>query len=221
MELVGFIVVAALGYIIFLGVKFSNFKSKLMNEFGRQGVPFEIADDIFFRERNEINNLHHSGMPMDQIVDRYLAREGAREASPRSVGTNLASGDEVQRNTMPNEKSSAIIEFVAQILGVQQMLFMNEEGTLPVNAYDNWSIGYVAGTADAVLQKNGFETDVKGMALMTLIFVEVFGERGGPEFFGKFLRLQEQKDQDVQDGMATGGTDVWRWMSDNNKVPMG
>ncbi|MEP5803960.1 MAG: hypothetical protein ABJ310_00595 [Roseobacter sp.] len=34
-------------------------------------------------------------------------------------------------------------------------------------------LAYVAGTANAVLQANGYEPDVEEMALMTLIFMEV------------------------------------------------
>jgi len=48
MELLGIAAVAVLAYIIFIGVKFTTFKSKLMNEFGRRGVSFRNADDLFF-----------------------------------------------------------------------------------------------------------------------------------------------------------------------------
>jgi len=72
-----------------------------------------------------------------------------------------------------------------------------------------------------VLQKNGFEPDLEGMAVMTLVFMEVFGDRAGPSLFGDFMRLQEQGNQIVQDGMMTGGRDIYGWMADNNKVPTG
>ncbi len=221
MELLGFAAIAILAYIIFLGAKFTNFKSKLMNEFGRRGVPFAIADNIFFRERSEINDLFHSGMPIDQIVDRYIAREHSNEAPVTVVSANLTSKDEKPGKPSRQDKSKAIVKFVSNALGVQQALFLNEDGTLPPKAVDEWSIGYVAGTADAVLQKNGFEPDVEGMAVMTLIFMEVFGDRSGPELFGDFMRLQDQGNQIVEEGMMTGGRDVYAWMADTNRVPTG
>lgn len=221
MEIVAIIIVAVLAYVVFLGVKFTNFKSKLMNEFGRRGVPFEIADSIFFQHRDDINNLHHSGMPIDQIVDRYAISEPptAELAAGASKITSLP--EPWIEDAAPKEKSSAIVEFVAGTLGIQQALFLNEDGTLPSKAVNNWSIGYVAGTTDAVLQKNGLEPDVEGMAIMALIFMEVFGDRNGPELFADFMRKQGQGNPDVQEGMMTGGRDMFTWMSDNDKVPTG
>tara|TARA_R110002096_G_scaffold107826_5_gene236088 strand:+ start:266 stop:700 length:435 start_codon:yes stop_codon:yes gene_type:complete len=124
-------------------------------------------------------------------------------------------------NSSRNEKSQAIVEFVVNTLGVQQELFLNEDETLPTKAFDEWSIGYVAGATDAVFQKSGFEPNLQGMSTMTVVFIKVFGGGRGPELFGEFMRLQEQGNQAVQDGMITGGRDIAGWMADNNKVPTG
>ncbi|SPH18124.1 hypothetical protein DEA8626_01656 [Defluviimonas aquaemixtae] len=56
---------------------------------------------------------------------------------------------------------------------------------------------------------------------MTVFFMEVFGDRSGPELFGDYMRLQDQGNEIVQEGMMTGGRDVFAWMADSNKVPTG
>jgi len=194
MDLFGIAIIAAVAYIIYLGINFTNFKSKLMNEFGRRGIPFEIADNLFTRERDGINSLHRSGMPVDQIVDRYLKQAKSMEVSVPIADTDFDTQINSRRDYKRENKSNNIVEFVVKTLGVQQALFLNEDGTLPSRALDEWSIGYVAGAADAVLEKNDFDVDIEGMAIMACIFSEVFGKEIGPELFKDFYAVSERRE---------------------------
>lgn len=225
MILVGLVVFAVLGYIMFTGIQFTIFKSKLMNEFGKRGVSFEKADDFFTENSKGINDLHHSGMPVDQIVARCLDDVNEIQAvsgtKSSGIGKNAGSKGGLKQVQKVTPSNHALVEFIAGMLGLQAMLFANEDGTYPEGALDDWSIGYVAGASDAVLQKNGIGQDVNGFAVMTLIFVEVFGLERGPDFFGKFMRLQQQRNQAVHDGMETGGRDVFGWMDNSIQVPTG
>ena len=38
---------AVVVYLAYVYIKFSAFKSKLMNEFGGRGIPYEVADHVY------------------------------------------------------------------------------------------------------------------------------------------------------------------------------
>lgn len=65
--------VFTVGYLLFRGLQFANFKSKLMNEFGVNGIEFSTADEIYSQKKEQIHELHHNGVPVAQIVSRILA----------------------------------------------------------------------------------------------------------------------------------------------------
>lgn len=123
--------------------------------------------------------------------------------------------------TSRDDKAKAIAEFVSTAVGIQQVMIADEGGELPAKAVDEWSIGYVAGASDAVLQRNGFEPDADGMVVMTLVFIQVFGAARGVEFFARFMRLQQGGNAAVQLGMTTGGKEMFAWMADSSKPPFG
>lgn len=222
--------IAVFAYVIFLGFKFSNFRSKLMNEFGRRGVDYHVADKIYFLMRDDINRWHNDGVPDPQIVERCLQIiDPQKEANSAVLGAQLSSYDDGYRPNLdakleaPSkvDNTDALVEFVSGVLSIQQFMIRGGDDMLPEKAFDDWSLGYVAGAADAVLQKNGYEPDAKGMALMTSIFVEVFGKEAGPSLFGKFMELQEQGEPEVEKGMLLGGREIFKWMADSSKTPKG
>ena len=61
-------------YLAFTFVKFSSFKSKLMNEFGRRGIPFEVADIAYAKTGDFINTMHANGESVEVIVDEVIRR---------------------------------------------------------------------------------------------------------------------------------------------------
>lgn len=65
-----FLIIILLVFVI-VGImffKFSMFKSKLMNAFGRLGVPYHLADDIYAQRSKYINTLHAKGFTPEQIA---------------------------------------------------------------------------------------------------------------------------------------------------------
>ncbi len=66
----GFVV----AYTIWMFLKFSNFKSRLMNEFGRQDVPYKVADHVYFRAGDFINSMHANGAQVEEIVVETIRR---------------------------------------------------------------------------------------------------------------------------------------------------
>lgn len=123
--------------------------------------------------------------------------------------------------TSNDDKKRVIAEFVSGLLGIQRAMIADESGDLSGKATDDWSIGYVAGAADAVLQKNDIGPDAEGMVIMTLIYMQVFGTLQGAGFFARFMRLQEEGSSAVQQGMALGGKEMFALMADNTKAPFG
>lgn len=233
MEVLALSLLAVVIYFLFLGVKFTSFKSKLMNEFGRRGVRFDEADTIFAEASEDISKLHHAGMPIEQIVDRYMPNETHKgETQHEQSGLTLTNDDhELSRVRGRKEnsedigheddKSSTIIKIVSRLLHAQQSLFLSASGEFPNEALDAWSLGYVAGVTDAVLQENGYEADAKGFAVMTMVFMEVFGDDHGPSLFGDFIRLQDEGNRDVEEGMQAGGSEMCEWMSNSISAPRG
>lgn len=221
MDLLGLVIIAVLAYIAFTGLQFVNFKSKLMNEFGRRGVPFAIADGIFTRSRDQINSLHHSGMPINQIVDRHLPQNSRNQGLSEASASTSNFYDFPDADDQKNEKVHDIVKFVSTVLRMQVAFILNDRASLPLKSSDDWSIGYVAGAADAALYKNGFGPNAEGIAIMMLIFTETFGEERGAELCSKFMHLQSEGNKDVQDGMLVGGQDMLDWLSNHSKITTG
>lgn len=130
-----------------------------------------------------------------------------------------------QKNkTVANGDSKEVSELANLLVGILsiQITMMSDSGSLPSKAKDNWSIGYIAGVADAFLQiKNISNHSKSGHKLMTMIFIEIFGDSDGPDFFQKFMKLQTEGDSDIFDGMMIGGKEIFEWSKDKEKVPLG
>ena len=66
------IVVIIIGGLFYLGGKFANFKSQLMNELGQRGMDFQSADNLYTVMADEINQLHQDGVSVSVIVDKII-----------------------------------------------------------------------------------------------------------------------------------------------------
>ena len=74
------IVVIIIGGLFYLGGKFANFKSQLMNELGQRGMDFQSADNLYTVMADEINQLHQDGVSVSVIVDKIM-QAGSDESS--------------------------------------------------------------------------------------------------------------------------------------------
>ena len=72
MEAFLLILLVVFAVIAFMFVRFSMFKSKLMNAFGRLGVPFQMADTIYTQHSKYINDLHHQGHSAEMIAQHIV-----------------------------------------------------------------------------------------------------------------------------------------------------
>lgn len=91
MEVFLILIIAIILFIAFIFVKFSNFKSKLMNEFGKRGMTYSSADTLYALFSSQIHNMHQAGYPISDIVDFVLANIDVRDTP--SGAENILSGD--------------------------------------------------------------------------------------------------------------------------------
>lgn len=68
MEIFLIIVLLVFAIVGFIFVKFSMFKSRLMNAFGRLDVPYHLADNIYTQYSKHIHKLHADGFTPEQIA---------------------------------------------------------------------------------------------------------------------------------------------------------
>ena len=80
MEYIVVIIVIIIGGLFYLGGKFANFKSQLMNELGQRGMDFQSADNLYTVMADEINQLHQDGVSVSVIVDKII-QTGSDESS--------------------------------------------------------------------------------------------------------------------------------------------
>ncbi|MDG2467300.1 MAG: hypothetical protein P8N97_08775 [Alphaproteobacteria bacterium] len=72
MEIFLIIVLIVIAIVGFMFIKFSMFKSRLMNAFGRHGLPYTLADDIYTQYSKRIHKLHAEGFTPEQIATHII-----------------------------------------------------------------------------------------------------------------------------------------------------
>jgi hypothetical protein len=45
-----------------------------MNEFGRRGIPFSVADEAYCQAGDFINSMHGNAVPVEKIVNEVMLR---------------------------------------------------------------------------------------------------------------------------------------------------
>lgn len=91
MEVMFFLVIVVISIVAFMFVKFSNFKSKIMNEFGKRGVAYSSADVLYTIFASQISDMHHAGCSIPDIVDFVMANIDIQDT--RKIDKNIGSGD--------------------------------------------------------------------------------------------------------------------------------
>jgi hypothetical protein len=84
---------------------------------------------------------------------------------------------------------------------------------------DLWTLGYCFGVFDAIGQRGKLSQE----DTFSVITVGFFNLLRGPEQGGEKLRiaLDNQTNTLFQRGVLIGGSDIFAWLSDRNKTPMG
>src|SRR5450759_908559 len=122
---------------------------------------------------------------------------------------------------MPEKSAvgSQTIEIAESLLSAQLGFMTDEFGKLPACVTDDFSLGYVAGFLDALMQHAGIEDQVETFALVSVLTIKLFGERAGPGLSGRFLNSQHLPE--TQRGLRAGGNDALAWLGNPDKPPFG
>lgn len=78
---VAFIIIIGI-YLAYLWIRFSSFKSEVMNELGQRGISYTAADALYTLWSNEIHRMHHDNMPAAQIADIITDNVDMSEPTP-------------------------------------------------------------------------------------------------------------------------------------------
>jgi hypothetical protein len=122
------------------------------------------------------------------------------------------------KNRLLSDSNIRAINFASNLLKGQSLLFQNGDGSIPLKAKDNWSIGYVAGFSDATLQLSGINNDARGVVIMLFIFIEIYKEEGSV-LFEKFSDLQKKSNWEINAGMLRGGNEFKDFIRNNDTIP--
>lgn len=127
--------------------------------------------------------------------------------------------------TDPSNQAISTIDFLTSTLSMQTMLMGTGGTTLPDRSKDEWSIGYVGGYVDAMLQRQGKSLSSDAhycMLVMSCVFARLFGEIEGEALFKKFISLQTERHEKNLAGQLAGGNDLEDFCaSDGKSNPIG
>ncbi len=100
---------------------------------------------------------------------------------------------------------------IAQGLLSVQLGFMTDEfNKLPSATTDDFSLGYVAGFLDAMMQGTGIDDESTSFALITILMMTLFGEADGASCAGRFLSGQHLSE--TRRGLLAGGEEALAWL---------
>ena len=71
---------------------------------------------------------------------------------------------------------------------------------------DLYSRGYIFGICDSLLQSTGMNDDAKGMSLLTIIYIKLFGKENGTSIFRQ--SLDDQEEPRFAKGLMLGGQEA-------------
>lgn len=112
-------------------------------------------------------------------------------------------------DTSNDDKERTIIDGCSSVLGFSYEMLEEHDD----KRKDNFSLGYVWGFVDCLLQNNGYPPGGKGFAIITIVFVKVFGVKEGKDLISRAFLLQESQDDSMIRGMTCGGNEAVAWMT--------
>jgi len=145
----------------------------------------------------------------------------------RGVKAAYSAVNEPEKGSVPElmheaerTKVDKAVDLAILALSLQKAMISHGDEVLPAKACDDWSLGYVGGVTDAILQRMGIDQDdIGGFSVMTLVFMDVYGKEKGPVYFQKFIDLQKNPDSALHSGQKVGGTELFGFCDDSNESP--
>ena len=120
-----------------------------------------------------------------------------------------------------NEASAALPGIIIATLAAQKTFVSIASGTLPERARDHFSIGYIGGYTNAILQLKGVQSAAVVESISNHVFAAAFSNDDGGSLYQKYLVLKLAGDQEVMAGKHLGDSDIMCWLRNNANVPLG
>jgi len=134
--------------------------------------------------------------------------------------SNIA--DEIAAYDRPSDKAtnaephvSDIVDLgdkIADALSIQTVLF-SLAGVMPDKAKDNWSIGYVIGFTNAMLESNGSIEESSWGRVQISVLLSLFGEEQGSLCIDRYYEGFTAGDEVMFDGVKVGEEDIADWLN--------
>lgn len=119
--------------------------------------------------------------------------------------------------TKVDEASKQIIDLVCKVVTTQVDLM---DKTKKGRMREYKCVGYIAGFADAAMQCEGISTEAESIAIITLIFLQIFGDDLGTHLMSRFLSFSGNNEE-VDSGMRIGGREYMMWLKNKDVNPRG
>ena len=119
------------------------------------------------------------------------------------------------------EASAALLGIIIATLAAQKAFVSVASGALPERARDHFSIGYIGGYTDAILQLKGVQSPAIAEGISKHVFAAVFSNGDGGGLYQKYLGLKLAGDPEVVAGKRLGDSDIMCWLRNNANVPLG
>jgi hypothetical protein len=78
--------------------------------------------------------------------------------------------------------------------------------------------GYIFGFSDACIQRFGVLDDLESLALITTVYIDLFGYKIGSLLVGDALR--DDRHAEFARGRIAGAEDLLRWLEDRSNIPL-
>jgi hypothetical protein len=104
------------------------------------------------------------------------------------------------------------------LLGFQKVLISGKDYPIG-SARDNYSLGYIAGCVDALVENYNFYPNA-GEPIIRELLDEFFGQELSTMPTERLLRARSQKNEAFL-GFFKGSNETFAWLKDNDKIPAG
>lgn len=151
-----------------------------------------------------------------------FASKGVR-AAYKAVNEEPGSSRQMMQAPVHDDKLKMMCDLLVRLLSIQRVMISSPDDRLFENADDDWSLGYVYGFSDAMMQKFGYgpNDETIRIEVMIAVFRLMFGEEQGDKYLPLLVKSKNEGNPHVTEGMKQGGEDVFAWFRDEKNAPLG
>lgn len=101
-----------------------------------------------------------------------------------------------------------VLEFALSFLRSQAVQFTRDNGSLPQRSKDNWSLGYIAGVLQGMLEKHSVYNGAVFWVLLGRLHEDLLGSRGAFNRQHRTNQLREKENADYHAGLSAALEDI-------------